>query len=77
MVPLVRAVVRPIVSLARALERLDRFWENLISRAAHFVLLLAKLGCAIDDRVIDSFLLLLISLIRRLGLLFYRPRRAG
>lgn len=77
MVSLIRAVVKPIVSVGKALETLDWFWDNLISSAAHLVLLLAKLGRAIDDKVIDGFLLLLISLIRRLALLFYRPRRAG
>ena len=77
MVSLIRTVIRPIVSLGKAMERLDRFWDSLISAAAHFLLLLAKVGRAIDDKVIDGFLLLLISLIRRLALAVYRPKRAG
>jgi hypothetical protein len=77
MVPLIRAIIKPIVSLGKALERLDRFWDSLISGATHLVLWLAKLGRAIDDKVIDGFLLLVLSLIRRLTLLVHRARRPG
>jgi hypothetical protein len=77
MIPLIRAVTRSIVSLGKAMARLDRFWDQLISGATHFVLLLAKAGRAIDDKVIDGVLLLLISLTRRLALMVHKPKRAG